>query len=39
MEEENALIFQPTELSISCLVNQLSSPVRLQAAHHAAEMV
>lgn len=38
MEEENALRFQYTELSVSCLVNQLPLPVRLEDAHHEAEM-
>ena len=38
MEEENALRFQPTELSVAWLVHQLLLPIRLEAAHHEAEM-
>jgi hypothetical protein len=38
MEEENAIRFQHAELGVSCLANQLPLPVRLEAAHHEAEM-
>jgi hypothetical protein len=38
MEEENALRLQSTELSVSCLVDQLPLPVRLEAARNEAEM-
>lgn len=33
MEEENALRFQPTELSVTYLVDQPPMPIRLEAAH------
>lgn len=38
MEEENALGFQPTEHSVSCLGNQFPLLVRLRAADHDGEM-
>ncbi len=31
MEEENALSFQPAELSVLCLVHQLPSPIRIDS--------
>ena len=38
MEEENASRCQSTELSVACLVNQRPFLVRLETAHHEAEM-
>ena len=38
MEEENVLRFQPTELSVSCMVNEFPLPIRLEAAYHEADM-
>jgi hypothetical protein len=38
MEEENAIRFQPAELGVSWLANQLPLPVRLEVAHQEAEM-
>ena len=38
MEEENVLRFQPTELSVACMVNELPLPIRLEDAHHVADM-
>jgi len=34
MEEENAVRFQPTELSVVWLVHQFLLPIGLEAAHH-----
>jgi len=38
MEEENALRIQHAKLSVTYLVEQRPFPVRLEAAHHEAEM-